>query len=280
MKKITKNIYAALLAPLGLSLLLTSCYKDFDPKSYAPAFTINGYTSASEIAKANLVGYWAFDSNLIDSVSNAAGTNTGTSFVNGFKGKAIQGGLNSYVLADANANINAMTSFSLSFWVNTPPPSTGIIGLFALSKTDAFWGNIELFFENGSTNSAGKFRTHLFNGTTDKEFPSNDIVGFFDKWVSITITYDGAASIYKLYVNGSNVSTVNGAGFGPLKITSPGKIVFGAPQFMTTPSLTNSHGAEPWASFLTGQLDEVRLYNKVLTAEEINALVVLQGKGK
>jgi len=56
-------------------------------------------------------------------------------------------------------------------------------------------------------------------------------------------------------------------------------MVFGCVQFQTDPSLTN-HGPESWASWLTGSLDEVRIYNKALTAEEVNALVVLQGKGK
>jgi hypothetical protein len=56
--------------------------------------------------------------------------------------------------------------------------------------------------------------------------------------------------------------------------------VLGAVQFQTTPSLTTSHGSEPWASWLTGSLDEVRVYNTPLTQEEVNALVVLQGKGK
>ena len=49
---------------------------------------------------------------------------------------------------------------------------------------------------------------------------------------------------------------------------------------MTTPSQTSGASAQSWASFLTGQLDEVRVYDKALTPEEVNALVVLQGKGK
>lgn len=264
------------------TLIAPSCYKKFDPKSYAPPFTISGFSSSSEIASSNLVGYWPFDGSLIDSVSGTVGTNTGTSFSDGFKGQALKGALNGYVLSGGvpSANILNMTSFTLSFWVNTPPPSTGIIGLFSLSKTDGFWGNIEMFFENGSTNAAGKFRTHLFNGTSDQEFASNDLINLFDKWVNITASYDGGSSTYKLYVNGSLASTVTNSGFGPLHITNPGQIVFGTAQFMTNPSQTSATDAQSWASYLTGQLDEVRLYNTVLTPQEINALVVLQGKGK
>jgi len=47
MKKII--IKKGLALPLICGVLLTSCYKKFDPKSYQPAFTVNGYTSVAEI---------------------------------------------------------------------------------------------------------------------------------------------------------------------------------------------------------------------------------------
>lgn len=267
------------MAGMMTSLLLASCYEKFDPESYAPDFEIAGFTAADEIAPSNLAGYWSFDGNYIESKSNDAADGVGTTFTAGFKGQAFKGALNSYVTADAPTEMINMTSFTVSFWVNTPPPSTGIIGLFSLSKTDGFWGNIELFFENGSSNDNGRFRAHIFNGTNDKEFASNGIPNLFDRWVHITVTYDGATSTYKLYANGSVVSTVDGNGFGNLDVANPGKIVFGTAQFMTDPSI-GCCGSQPWASYLTGTMDEVRIYNKALTAVEVSALVVLQGKGK
>lgn len=280
MKTFNKRIFTGFLLLLVASMFLPSCYKKFDPADYAPEFTINGFSTAGEIATSNLTGYWAFDGGLVDSISKNGGAGTGTSFVNGFKGQALQGKLNGYALADPATSLNSLSSFTLSFWVNTPPPATGIIGLFSLVKKDGFWGNIEMFFENGSSNTDGKIRTHLYNGTSDREFASNGVANLFDKWVNLTVSYDGATSNYKLYVNGSVVTNTTAAGFGALKVTNPGKIVFGTAQFMTTPSQTTGSGSQPWASFLIGQLDEVRLYNIVLKPEEINALVVLQGKGK
>ncbi|MEO8403227.1 MAG: LamG domain-containing protein [Chitinophagaceae bacterium] len=264
----------------AVAIVLSSCYKKYDPKSYAPAFTIGGFTKSSEIAASNLVGYWAFDGSLIDSVSGSASTNVGTSFAGGFKGQALKGALNAYVLASPSANFNSMTSFTVSEWVNTPPPSTGIIDIFSFGKTDGFWGNIDLFFENGGTNANGRFRTHIFNGTDDKEFPTEGGINFFDNWTNVTITYDGTTSHYLLYINGSKVTDITATGFGPLHVTNPGKLILGTTQFNTSPSETTGSGAQSWASFLTGSLDEVRVYNKVLTALEINALTVLQGKGK
>src|SRR5262245_35184387 len=98
MKK-TKNKQLVFVSGIVIScLILSSCYKKFDPKSYAPPLNIGGYTSSKEIAPANLVAYWAFNGSYIDSVSGTSGTNTGTTFSAGIKGQALKGALNSYVL--------------------------------------------------------------------------------------------------------------------------------------------------------------------------------------
>ncbi len=284
MKKILSGLF---LSGVAITLLLTSCYKKFDPTTYAPPFIIGGFSSVSQIQPSALVGYWSFDGNLTDSVSGTAGTNTETTFVPGIKGQAMQGGINKYVLFTPTAAIKAIHSFTISYWVKTPPPSTGIIGTVSISNPTAFWGNLDIFYENGSTNAAGKFRAHISNGTLDKEIPKDGILNLFDSWTSITLSYDGATSTSRLYKDGLlvdtkvlTVSDTNPALIGNVDFSNAGSMVFGCNQFMTTPSLTNSHGAEGWASFLTGQLDEVRLYNAILTDKEVNAMVILQGKGK
>ena len=46
-------IQKALLPALAVcGLLFSSCYKEFDPKTYQPVFSINGYSSSSEIGAA------------------------------------------------------------------------------------------------------------------------------------------------------------------------------------------------------------------------------------
>jgi hypothetical protein len=57
-------------------------------------------------------------------------------------------------------------------------------------------------------------------------------------------------------------------------------MVFGTLQFQTTPSLTSNTGSQSWASYNTGQTDEVRIFNTVLTGTEISSLVALQRRGK
>jgi len=262
-------------------IALSSCYKKFDPDTYNPPFTINGFTSSDEIGAGHLVGYWSFDGNNIEAVSGTAGANTGTSFTGGFKGQAMQGALNSYILSAPSTAIASMQSFTVSEWVNTPPPSTGIIDFFTLANTTHFWGNIEMFFENGSSNANGKLRIHVFQNGNDNTFALDNVPNLFDKWINITVTYDAITSTCKIYINGSPAgSGPIGGVTGPLSFGDVGNLVFGTTQFNTTPSQTSGATAQSWASFLTGQIDEVRVYNTALEQKDIQALLILQGKGK
>ena len=278
MKKIINKLTLASLsiAALGLS----SCFKKFDPESYQPPLNIGGFTSTKEIAPSSLIGYWAFDGSYVDSVSNTAGTPTGTSFTGGIKGQALQGALNGYVVATPSAAVSSMQSFTITYWVNSPVNANGIVGLVNLAHTTGFWGNIDMFFENGSTQDAAKFRAHIQNGAKDAWIAKDGIPGIFGNWVNLALSYDAPTSTFKFYVNGSVSVTQQVANFGPIAFTNVGQLVFGTVHFMTNPSQTSSHGAEPWAGFMTGQLDEVRIYNKALTDNEVNSLVKLEGRGK
>jgi len=263
------------------SIVFTSCYKKFDPNSYNPPFTINGYTSSDEIGAGHLVGYWSFDGNNTDAVSGTTGTSVGTSFAGGFKGQAYKGALNSYVLSAPSTGIASMQSFTVSEWVNTPAPSTGILDFFTLSNTTHFWGNIEMFFENGSTNASGKLRVHIFQGGNDNTYALDGIPNLFDRWINITVTYDATTSTCTVYVNGTKAGSGPAGGVtGPLSFGDVGNIVFGTTQFNTAPSQTSATTAQSWASWMTGQLDEVRVYNTALEQSAIQALLILQGKGK
>ena len=277
MKKI--NIKQTLLFALSV-LLFGSCYQKFDPATYAPPLNIGGYSSSRQIAPANLVGFWSFNGSLIDSVSNTSGVNVGTSFSPGFKELGLQGANNSYVLFTPGAAITGMHSFTIAYWVNSPLNTNGIVGLVNLSNTTGFWGNIDMYFENGSTLDAAKFRAHVTNGAIDRWVNKDGLPNVFTKWTHFAFSYDAASETFKLYVNGSLTVTQPEIGFGPINFTNSGQMVFGTVQFQTNPSLTSGSTNQPWASYLTGQLDEVRIYNKAISDSEVSALVLLEGRGK
>lgn len=255
-------------------------HKKFDPSSYAPALSIGGYTSAKSIAPGNLVGYWSFDNNVTDSVTNTAGTNVGVGFVNGIKGSAMQGGNNKYVLFNPGSGIQNLQSFTVTSWVNSPQNTNGIAGILDIANTNSFWGNLTIFFENGGTATNANLKVHVNNNGKDAWLGNYSITNAWNVWMNIAVSYDAASSTFKVFVNGSKIATQVVANFGPLQFQNATKMVFGTVQFQTTPSLTSATGSQPWASFMTGQLDEVRIYNKALAETDINALVKLEGRGK
>ncbi|MNK53904.1 hypothetical protein D3C87_728760 [compost metagenome] len=268
-----------LLAVVGLGL--SSCQKKFDPSSYAPALNIGGYTSAKQVAPSNLVAYWAFDGGLTDSVSNTAGVNTGTSFATGVKGQGLQGALNGYVVSNTPAAVQNLKSFTLTCWVNMPLNDKGIVGLVDVSKSSDFWGNLTLFFENGGDATTGKLVARTYSGVVNNGGDNFiKITSPWGKWTQIAYSYDQTTSTFKVYVNGSKLGEKTVANLGALTFQNAGKMVFGTVHFQTTPSLTTSTGKQDWASYLTGKLDEVRIFNKALAPEEISALAKLEGRGK
>jgi hypothetical protein len=278
MNKIIINKSLPLLMICGL--LLTSCYKKFDPKSYQPAFTVNGFTSVAEIGAGSLVGYWAFNDSYVDSISSTAATGVNTSFAGGFKGKALQGSATGYVISDIPNAIKNLKSFTIDYWLNTTNTS-GIITPIVISRTDQFWGALDMFYENGGrTDVTANLKVH-FNGQSEVWFTNGFISNPWGGWQNIGLTYDAGNSTFILYQNGNVVASQTAAGLGNLVFPATAtKIIFGTEQFQTSPSLGTAGGAQGWAGYLTGQLDEVRIYNKALSASELQALIVLQGKGK
>lgn len=278
MKYYNKLFVALLIIATGISL--SSCYKKFDPESYAPPLSIGGYTSSKEIAPTSLVGYWAFDGSLVDSISNTSGANNGTSFTGGIKGQALQGADKGYVLVDPGTSVKSLQSFTITNWVNSPQNTNGIVGLIDIANANSFWGNMTIFFENGGSASTGKLKIHVNNNGTDAWLGNYDLTNPWNTWMNIAVSYDAASSTFKVFINGSKIATQTVSNYGALTFQNATKMVFGTVQFQTKPSLTSATESQDWASYLTGALDEVRIYNKALEESDINALVKLEGRGK
>jgi len=289
MKKSTNTyIITALLMGLGLS----SCVKKFDASSYAPPLNVNGYTASSQIATSNLVAHWSFNGNLTDSVSKTEGVGTSTGYTNGLLGQALQDN-SGYVVSDVPANIQSLHSFTVSLWVNTGQNTTGALGLLDIAHSQNFWGNLDIFFDNGGTSSTGVLKVHLFNNAAsatgvDAWEGGYTVTNPWNGWTNITVTYNDETSTVIVYYKGSQIGTNTVAGFAPLNWTAAKQMVFGTLQFETDPSLTSSVNNDPsspiyyggWGQNLSGAMEEVRVYNRVLTSTEVSSLAALQLREK
>jgi len=273
-----------------ISLALSSCQKEFNAKSYAPKKplpTYGGYSASKDIEPSHLVAYWPFSGNLKDSISGTAGVNTGTSFTTGVEGQGLQGALNSYVITNAPAAVKALHSFTATVWYNMTEASntSGIVNLVDVVNNQYFWGNLDIFLENPKDATTGQVKVHMFNNgasATGVDGWEGDyvIANAFGQWNQITVTYDDTAGVITVYYNGASVGSNTPTGFAPLNWSGISQMVFGTVQFQTNPSLTSATTSQPWASFLTGSMDQVRFYDEVLSASQINALYNLEKLGR
>ena len=237
------------------------------------------------IPKNGEIFYMAFEGGVfLDLVSEQTATTGGNpGFAEGIKGDALSldAADESYILFPGDT-VAGVENFTLSFWANaefvdedTDGGIDGVLGLVNLSNVNSFWGNIDFFIENGSNPTDGAdMRVHVTNGASETWIGSvNDVQGVFGQWSHHTLTYDATSSEFKYYINGELKATTTAAWTGPMAFEDVGPMVLGTVQFQTTPSLTSATGSQPWASFLTGEIDEVRIFNRALSADEVQALV-------
>jgi hypothetical protein len=288
MKRFKNKVTAGLLAGLAVIFMLPACQKDFNPKSYAPTKplpTFGGYASSKQIENSSLVAYWSFNGTLKDSISGVAGVSTGTSFTAGISGQALQGTLNGYVITSAPPAVKALHSFTITTWYKMSENTSGVVNFVDVVNNQYFWGNLDMFIENPPSATSGNLKVHLFdNGgsSTGADLWAGDyvITSAFGQWNQIAVTYDDATSTAIIYYNGAPVGTQTSTGFSPLNWTGVSQMVFGTVQFQTNPSLTSATGSQSWASYLTGAMEHVRVYNTVLTASETSALFHLEQLGR
>lgn len=289
--KLMHKIVSLFVSGSIMILLVTSCQKldrpalgDYPEDPPPPELQILGAKS-----------YWAFDGNYRDtgefkmetkakSVALVPGV-TVVPDVTG--GQAVQildkGYLMSTDVPDALKNPG---SFTIAFWMNgaTGPVQGGAQGIFAISKSTQFWGNLEIFLENYKDDAdpnAVFMKIHLYNANISgggETWLANDDVKLKDvlgKWTHIALTYDGATSKISLYKDGvvTNVNgmELGGGGYGDIKWDDVTGLAIGSFAFQTSPSLTN-HGPESWAKSFNGALDQFRIYTKALSATEVKNL--------
>lgn len=236
-----------------------------------------------------LKSFWGFENNVGDSGQfRALSVAKNITYVAGINGQAAQIGADGYLLmATIHDSLKIPGSFTLAFWMKgVGPVQGGAQGLFAISNTKEFWGNLELFLENHNNGAEAFLKVHMWNSAAPdgkgEAWIEPKIPNVLNKWTHIAVTYNETNSQVAIYadgvavdVNGTDPGTskVLGAGnYGPIKWKDAGGMVIGSFAFQTTPSQTN-HGPETWAKSFNGPMDQVRFYiTKALTPAEITDL--------
>ncbi len=214
-----------------------------------------------------LVGYWKFDDSA--SVVDSSGNGNDGVFVNsdlepGRYGQAValKGGDDSHVSIPATANLDEFTDqITVSAWVfpNARPDGFRVVAsrqIGMLLHPDQF------YLGYGTALGLELYKWHL--GTIDDDGTVNDdsvYAGLVtaNRWVHMVGVYDG--TIMRLYVNGVEIGTRPQTGMIQV---DDNPVTIGAEE----------NGAESRVveSEFNGLIDEVRIYNRVLSPQEIQAL--------
>lgn len=286
-----------------VSFALTSCSSDDDPDPIID----DGKIDPSTIATTNLVAYFPFEDNGNDEISEMTPSNTETTtatFVEGRRGKAFQGAAdkNSGLLytLPANSKLKTLKAFSFSVWVKQVPNTIETTDapeqmVFQLDgKGDWIWGNLFLLqhrnWPEGETEQESNFaEMDCYFWKDDAEvWKGQRGNGWYvdvtaPQWRHIICTYDNATSKFHAYVNGVHVTAFDGSEymgtdrwqgegevlpFGDLKFNTPEKFAIGA----WANRLAGELQDDVWASPFKGLIDELRIYDRGLTAVEVKAL--------
>ncbi len=282
---------------LVMSMTLTLVTSCGDDEELPP---IGGYNNADEVGSASLLAYFPFNGNLTETKSGKAPSkNVGNSFATGIKGQALNlaNGYLSYPITIGN---DKLQSFTISAWVNLSNNGkfTQILTLSETTSPD-IWGNINLCAETGwfpatSDTLVPKILMRPYIGTEytgqdNRPDPKgNPPVGVFKKggkWGHIVAKYDGSTS--KLTIFGDGVKISNPAWEErKFKDALIGNATFKATNVLLFGSMCSSENGTftaplpDWSKLFTGQMDEVRIFNKALSDADINSLYELEKAGR
>jgi len=302
--KTIKILACSLMAASGF--VFTACGDDDGPAALPP---VGGYNTADEIAANDLVAYWPLDGNGNEKLSGTTPANSvGASYVASAKGQSLvlnNGYLNYPAIASLSATMPSMT---ISLWAkvtnNGGPGADGHPAmLFQLSKPNDWGGNINLMSETGWYASTvdtlivkGFVKIQTAGGgesgqdSRNSPNPNADDIAAghvgnanknSGKWAHYVITWDGSLGLFKVYANGQKISnpawedrTPDGDVALPLNFFTPTRPIIGT--FATVVDGT----AESWQRPMNGEIDEIRVWKKVLVEADINALYQLEAAGR
>jgi hypothetical protein len=226
-----------------------------------------------------LVSWWDGDGDASDIQDGNDGTlQNGATFAPGFvtsgTGQAFSfDGVDDFVSIDHNNNLN-LASHTIEAWIRTPAflPSTF---LTILSKTTPppFRRNFGLFIERSGLQASRKPGALLgvFTvGANNFVFVSGNTLVTDGNSHHVAVTYDAPSGTMRLYVDGNlDAETMFTPGTLPDTHTLPASI--GADL-----SLTGGNAQ----FFFDGLIDELEIYNRALTASEIEAIFNAGRAGK
>ena len=216
-----------------------------------------------------LVGYWTFDgpslnwkTNTVSDVSGNGNTGalvslgTTTAPVVGKIAQALKFNGSSQYLAIPNSSSLTPATFTASSWIYV----TGGENTYRDIVSKGGSGTQSWAFQINTTTNNTECWVSANGSTLVSAFGTTQFTaasGNFNKWFHITCTYDG--STVRVYVNGVQQGTASVSGT----------------IFSSTNTITIGRWSGASTDFFRGSIDDVRIYNRALSAQEVALLYAL-----
>lgn len=265
------------------------------PDLSIPKGGINGYQNSGQVAASNLIAYWNFDKDEKEQISGIAPTSSSNDdfSLSGVKGKALSlnNGYVYYGSAIPALNSDTLKSFTVSEWVQIQNNGSTPTMTFTLARPGNLYGNINFILETGQ-NPASDVNDLIvhpnyadINGGTQDNLNAPWLSGYsspqigMGKWVHLVTTYDYSSNVLQIWANGKMIGATayQQRGTATFKNTVPNEVIIGG-WYNNVPgkSVTSDSYTVP----MTGNLDELRVYNTALSSVQINSLYQLGIVGK
>lgn len=284
--------YLIMFAAAAAAVALVSCNKDKEQEADT--------TGGVSVAASNLVAYFPLNSEkdvvtLGEGVSYAGIGGKAEFTTKGFRGGAYNNSsadheTQAYLKLNVGKDfLSKMSSFTVSAWINTPTNRGGIVTFDG--GTDANWGAWDLFFDGGD-DAGTVLKGYMLSTKTEwggfyPNYKGAEVAQ--NKWIQVAFSYDENSSYANLYVNGTLVGNIdeetgkvlgtNLCWAGPADADGNqdkvGKVVL--PEVTSLyigafASRETGKSQETWLSYFAGKIDEVRVFNKALSEDEMQKL--------
>ena len=211
------------------------------------------------VATNGLIGWWPFNGNANDEGSNGNhGTVSGATLTTDRNGVANQAysfdGVNDFI--DAGSSIS-FSNFTISTWVYLNSYSSALNAL--VSKISTNFQNFELGINSNSSTPANVPSMSWGTGSTWQSINSTQAFPVTE-WHHLVVSYN-SSNIMTIYFDGNAVSTSSATSYTNV---ANFKTYFGA--------RPNTQGISTTTFFHNGKLDDIGIWNRALTQQEITNL--------
>ncbi|MCR8559579.1 LamG domain-containing protein [Mucilaginibacter sp. BJC16-A38] len=235
-----------------------------------------------EVSPDNLVAYWKFDGDTKDASGNGHDGTLKTGWVGSSVATASDGGTLPTLTTDRNGVANMAYAFNNGAYIEVPYAAS----LRPSSFTITAWVKVAAASNGNYIFSLDRWNGYKFQlqsnnfpfvtintDAGDHDIDDNPGAVAIGTWAQVAVSYTSGTATF--YINGVLTKTVSSPGT-PIPLPTIVNLAIGNEMPKGGYNFTDSSSPQYFygASFFMGSIDDMRLYNKVLTDAEVHSIFI------